>query len=240
MFTGPWVGSLEKHFSNMWERVGGEPSGTSGDLYRDRSTEEERFTLPDSLQDSEHTIENAIVQIVTGSPAGEYQIKEGYIWMLDNASDHVYIQTPYFTPPKDVLAAMKRAVERGVEVWLILPEKSDMGIVDPANRSYYKECLSYGVRIFETKGKFDHSKLTLCDDYLSSVGSANLDGRSLKKNFEINTYFYSSDAAAILKDRILSGMAEGNAAEVTMETVGSWSAGKKMENALARILAPQL
>lgn len=238
--TGPCVWSLEKHFSNMWERVGGEPSGTSEDLSHSTSMEKEQFTLPDTLLDSEHTVENAIVQIVTGSPAGEYQIKDGYIWMLDNASGHVYLQTPYFTPPKDVLAAMKRAVERGVEVWLVLPEKSDMGIVDPANRSYYKECLSYGVRIFETNGKFDHSKLTLCDDYLSCVGSANLDGRSLKKNFEINTYIYGSEAAAIVKDRILSGMAEGNATEVTMETVESWSSGKKLGNALARMLAPQL
>ncbi|MBQ9712868.1 MAG: hypothetical protein IJV54_11350 [Bacteroidales bacterium] len=236
--TGPCVGSLEKHFLNMWERVGGEPSLVSAD--KDNPAIGGEFPLPDSLLDSKNTVENAIVQIVTGSPAGEYQIKEGYIWMLDNASGHVYMQTPYFTPPKDVLAAMKRAVERGVEVWLILPEKSDMGIVDPANRSYYKECLSYGVRIFETKGKFDHSKLTLCDDYLSSVGSANLDGRSLKKNFEINTYIYGSEAAAIVRDRILSGMAEGNATEVTMEMVGNWSAGRKIGNALARMLAPQL
>ena len=114
-----------------------------------------------------------------------------------------------------------------------------MHIVDPANKSYYKECLENGVKIYQSSGKFNHSKLFVCDDYVSSVGSANVDGRSMKINHELNTYMYDPEIAAHVKGLIQHEI-DSKCVEISMEDVESWSCGRRFVNGLARILAPQL
>ena len=81
----------------------------------------------------------------------------------------------------------------------MLPEVADNFITRPANRAYYEEILGAGVRIFLRQGEFIHSKTFVCDDYLSCVGSANLDSRSFGIDYEINTFFY--DRAVALRQK---------------------------------------
>lgn len=224
--TGPCVPLLDKIYSVMWNRIGGNP--TRADY--------QKTVRPVSVP--EEAYRNVIVQMVSDEPDNGHEIMDSYIWLLDHCQDYLYIQTPYFTPPKAVREALKRAVARGLDVRLLIPEKTDMKVVDPANRSYYKECLEAGIRIFESSGRFNHSKIFVADDYVSSVGSANVDGRSLKLNYENNTYFYDEAVTRDFKEYIQAGMDASR--EVTLEWVEQWSACRKMGNGLARILAPQL
>ena len=179
--TGPCVQKVDALYDRMWRRVGGTP--TKG------VTDPERV-MP--VEVPETAYRDVIVQESSDEPEEGHVTLEAYIWMLDHCQDYLYIQTPYFTPPKELREAMRRAVERGLDLRIIIPEKTDMHIVDPANRSYYRECLEAGVRVYQTRGRFNHTKSFVADDYLSGVGSANLDGRSLKHNYENCTYFLFS------------------------------------------------
>ncbi|MBQ3881458.1 MAG: hypothetical protein II730_03080 [Bacteroidales bacterium] len=242
--TGPCVESLEGHFQRLWDLSGGKKKPSVATSTIDEMVGEKGSPSTDFAHrgdsDPEYAVHNdAIVQIVASHPGKSHMIMDGYIWLLDNCKDYILLQTPYFTPPKQVREAMKRAVERGVEVCLVLPDKSDMHIVDPANKSYYKECLENGVKIYQSSGKFNHSKLFVCDDYVSSVGSANVDGRSMKINHELNTYMYDPEIAAHVKGLIQHEI-DSKCVEISMEDVESWSCGRRFVNGLARILAPQL
>ena len=77
----------------------------------------------------------------------------------------------------------------------MFPEECDTKIMRPINESYYADFLNAGVRLFSRSGEFIHSKTIIADDYLSCVGTTNLDYRSFGIDFEINTFFYDRDVA---------------------------------------------
>ena len=110
--------------------------------------------------------------------------------------------------------------------------------MNAANRSYFRRCIRSGVRIFLNTGIFDHSKIFVTDDYFSSIGTCNFDHRSFRLNFEDNVYFYDTDTAVRLKDSFLRQLDECD--EVTSETIRKWSALRKMENGMVRILVREL
>ena len=85
----------------------------------------------------------------------------------------------------------------------MIPAKADLFFMGPANRSYFKECLEAGIKIYEKTGRFIHSKTIVSDDYLSIIGSANMDYRSLELNYEINTYIYDENMATINREIFL-------------------------------------
>ena len=223
--TGPCVRKIDGIYERMWHRVGGKPSRGVTD------------PVP-QVQVPESAYLDVIVQESSDEPERGHITLESFLWLLENSQDYLYIQTPYFTPPREIREAMRKAVARGLDLRLLIPEKTDMHVVDPANRSYYRECLEAGVRIYQSSGRFDHSKTFVADDYLSGTGSANLDGRSLKINYENFTYFYDERVAGDFKQHFLHLL---NAAEeVTFEQIDAWTPGRKLGNSLARILAPQL
>lgn len=225
--TGPCVQQLEALYERMWRRVKGKPSRASA--------HEGEIPAPEVPEDA---YRNVVVQVMADEPEVGHAIMESYIWMLDHCQDYLYIQTPYFTPPQEVMGAMKRAVARGLDLRLLIPAVTDMKVADPANRSYYKECLEAGIRIFESSGRFNHGKVFVADDYVSSAGSANVDGRSLKHNYENNTYFYDTAVSLDFKRQLLLEFSRAH--EVTLEEVESWSFGKRLGNSLCRILGPEI
>ena len=137
-----------------------------------------------------------LMQIVPDEPGDNWPILQmGTVWTVEHARDYIYIQTPYFVPPEPLLLALKSAALKGTDVRLMVPQKPDSVYMGPANRSYYHECLEAGIKIYEWTGTFIHSKTIVSDDYLSVIGSANMDFRSLEINYEVNSYIYSKDVA---------------------------------------------
>lgn len=170
--------------------------------------------------------EGKLLQIVTDEADFPWLTTQmAYEWVLGNAKDYVYFQTPYFVPPTSFLIALKAAALRGVDVRVMLSQKVDTPIMGPLNRSYYSECLEAGVKILEAGGEFTHAKTLVADDYVSVVGATNLDVRSFEINSEVNTFIYDRQTALECKKDFLS-RTEG----AISWTVESW---KKSRTALA-------
>ena len=139
------------------------------------------------------------VHIVLGGPDRRNEpISKSIVSMLNGATMRVWIATGYFVPDDVVLTALELAASRGVEVRLLISEKNDHPWLVTVGRSYYGQLLAVGVRIFEYSAGIHHAKIALADDHWAMVGSANLDYRSLRLNFELNLLFYSREHNAKL------------------------------------------
>ena len=149
----------------------------------------------------------SFVQVVTSNPVGEVRaIISGYIKILSQAKGYVYLQTPYFMPDESFLQALKNAAMSGVDVKLMIPEHSDSVIADYASMSYLGTLLNSGVKVYLYRSGVLHSKTVVCDDYLSSVGSTNLDFRSFFYNFEVSAFVYDKAVALNLKECFLNDL----------------------------------
>ncbi len=111
------------------------------------------------------------------------------------AKKQVLITTPYFIPGESILDALKVAALSNVSVKLLVPYKSDSRLVNAAARSYYTDLLSAGVEIYLYKKGFVHAKTLVVDDYISMVGTSNMDNRSFDLNFEVNAIVYHQEVA---------------------------------------------
>lgn len=117
-------------------------------------------------------------------------------YMLHHAQRYIYFQSPYFIPSPSIQAAIKAARDRRVEVRLMLPIRGDKGILVPkATASHYDLLLRQGVQIYLYKRGYMHAKTIVMDDRLTSIGSANIDPRSLRLSYEITTVFTDGDIA---------------------------------------------
>jgi cardiolipin synthase len=117
---------------------------------------------------------------------------------LAEARRSVRIVTPYFLPDLPLIAALRVAALRGVQVDIVLPERGNLRLVEWAANAQLPQVLSWGCRVYLSPPPFDHSKLLVIDNAWSLVGSANWDPRSLRLNFEYDVECYSAEFAARL------------------------------------------
>ncbi len=148
-----------------------------------------------------------IMQIATSGPVGQWRtLLQATIFMIANAKNYVYIQTPYFLPTEGLNQALQTAALGGVDVRLMLPKRSDTRTVNMASHSFIDEMVKAGVSVYFYKPGFLHAKLVVCDDELTSIGSANMDFRSFEHNFEINAFVYQREFALRMKEVFLNDM----------------------------------
>lgn len=117
---------------------------------------------------------------------GRNQIKKAYLRAIRRARERIFITNSYFVPPHWFLTALKKARRRGVEVFILLPKRSDVRIIDYAARSLYARLLKWGIRIFEWEGPVLHAKTAVIDGRWSTIGSSNMDHFSFRYNREVN------------------------------------------------------
>jgi cardiolipin synthase len=134
------------------------------------------------------------VQVVLGGPDRRNEpIAKTIVSLLNEASTRAWIATGYFVPDDIILSALELAAIRGVDVRLLISEKNDHPLLVDVGRSYYGQLLAAGVRIFEYSVGINHAKVMLSDESWTMVGSANLDYRSMRLNFELNLLAHSAD-----------------------------------------------
>ena len=150
----------------------------------------------------------------------------------------VQIMTPYFIPDRELTAAMGTAALRGVEVSLLLPSRTDLFFMHWATRSYLWELLPYGIQVRYQPPPFVHTKLLLVDDLWSLIGSANLDPRSLRLNFELDLEVYDAATTGALARHFEDRFARSRA--VTMEEVDGRSLPARLRDGAAKLLSPYL
>ncbi len=148
---------------------------------------------------------------ITNYPApGKRHIYSATIDAIRDAQHYIYITTPYFVPTHRLARTLKAAAKRGVDVRIVIPEKSDHLAVDLGARAFFNMLLESGVRIFLFSGNMIHSKSMVIDGTWSSVGSMNLDSASLLYNFEANLITTNTTFAEELAAHFVRDIQESN------------------------------
>lgn len=140
------------------------------------------------------------VQPYCSSPIHREHVAEHvYLNVIEQARRYLYITTPYLTIDGSIMSALKLCAKSGVDVRIITPHIPDKKTVHFTTRSYYRELLHAGVRIYEYKEGFIHSKTFIADDRIATVGTINLDFRSLYLHFECGTCLYRTESLPDIK-----------------------------------------
>ncbi|WP_347331785.1 phospholipase D-like domain-containing protein [Marinimicrobium locisalis] len=176
---GPVVAELSRLFCHDWELVTGQPP----DL--------ERLPCPPAGQSWCRLIDD-------GPHDNLNHLSMTLIGIFSAARQRIRIMVPYFLPNHEMVAALQAAVLRGVKVEVILPERSNLRFVDWASRNMLWELLLWEMDVRLKRAPFAHTKLILVDDHYAMTGSANLDARSLRLNFELGVEWFDKILAAEL------------------------------------------
>lgn len=148
---------------------------------------------------------DGFVQPYADSPTDSENVGEHvYLQILNQAQDYVYINTPYLIVDDSMVSALTLAAKRGVDVRIITPHKWDRRGVHMTTRSYYRELIKAGVKIYEYTRGFNHAKTFVSDDKTATVGTTNLDFRSLYLHFECGVLMFDSAAVMQVKEDFLS------------------------------------
>ena len=148
------------------------------------------------------------VQPYSDSPMGEENVGEQvYLRIIEQAQHYLYITTPYLMIDDGMLASLQSAAKSGVDVRIITPQIPDKKTVHFTTRSYYRTLLDAGVKIYEFKDGFVHAKSFVADDTVATVGTVNLDFRSLYLHFECGVCLYRTSSVAEVKEDFLKTQA---------------------------------
>lgn len=175
-------------------------------------------------------------------PSGPDQVRNAshlnYFAGITAARRAVWLTSPYFIPDEAILSALIGAALKGVDVRILVPRRCDVLLVGPAGRSYYQQLLSVGVRIFEYLPAMLHAKTMTIDGQLALVGSANIDIRSFRLNFEVGALIDDPAVAAALDERFAAQLRESE--EITAARVEGWSFARRLQHGAARLFSPFL
>jgi cardiolipin synthase len=180
-----------------------------------------------------------LVQIAASGPdAAVYAIHKLMFAAIASAHERVLITTPYFVPDEPIATALATAALRGVDVKVIVPALGDSRLADLAARSYFPELLSAGVHIYEYLPRFIHAKTMVIDRDLSLIGSANMDNRSFRLNFEVCAAVYGAEFTAKLAAAFDDDLAECR--EVRTKQLRREPLIQRLGEATARLFSPML
>jgi cardiolipin synthase len=220
---GPAVWSLQRLFLEDWYYCSGQLCPVDRTIFP---------APPDG--DAAH-----IVQVLGSGPdSSAFAIHKAYFTAINQATRRLWLTTPYFVPDEAILAAMITAALRKVDVRLIIPRKGDSRLVDLAARSYVPELVAAGVRVFEYEPRFIHAKTGLFDEDVAIVGTANLDNRSFRLNFEVAAVLFDVGANRTLADAFLADQSASR--EITAADLEHQPFWTRFGQASARLMSPLL
>ncbi len=180
-------------FLRMWRIAGGKL--TSKEDF-------ERFITPDSVFRAPH---DGYVIPYSDSPLDNENVGEHiYLQLINSARRTLYICTPYLIIDENMLSALILSAKSGVDVRIITPHMWDKRLVHATTRSYYSDLIAAGVRVFEYTPGFMHEKLMICDGEAATIGTTNLDFRSLYMHFECGVLLYGSRAVREAQESFMS------------------------------------
>ncbi len=192
-------------------------------LWRDAESE-----LPDGVS----------AQVLVSGPDSSWEaIHRLHVAAIHEAKSRVWLVTPYFVPGEAARMALTSAALGGLDVRLVVPKMSDSRLVTYAARSYYKELLEAGIKVYEYGPRMMHTKALLCDDAVAIIGSANFDHRSFRLNFEISMLVRDRRIAGEL-EQLVSGYFDSSEQVQPGRERALWRS--RMPEAFARLLSPLL
>lgn len=219
MLTGECVYSLQSIFARDWEFACGQT--LVGEQY---------FPAIGRAGKS-------VVQIAASGPDSDWQaILQAYFTMIATAEKRIWITTPYLVPEDSLLMGLKTAALSGVDVRIIIPSKADHFLVYWASRDNVEALLEAGVRIYTYQNGFIHSKILLVDGIGASIGTANLDVRSLEINFEVNAFIYDKAFVSRLENDFRADLEDSQ--EILLNAHQNRGLGPRFLESLGRIVSP--
>jgi len=178
-----------------------------------------------------------LVQLVNSGPDSDWEaIMQGIASAIATATKYIYIHSPYYMPTDVIDTCMQMAALSGVDVRLMIPAKSDSHLSDASTSSYIQPALEAGVRVYRYSNGFLHSKAIVIDDFISIVGSCNLDERSFSQNFEANAFIYDPATAVKLKELFLNDIE--NCEELSLDSWTNRKRRQKLKESFARLFSP--
>ena len=218
-FAGPVVAQIETVFANDWQFATREPGSFEAPAQAGRGT-----ALCRAIPNGPETDVDRLTELLVGA--------------IGHARTRVAIMTPYFLPPRELIAPLQVAALEGLDVAVILPARNNLWYVHRATRHMLWELLQRGVRVYYQPPPFVHSKLFYVDDRYAQVGSANLDPRSLRLNFEMNVEVYDGDVVGALALHFEEVRARST--EVTLAHVDGRPLPTKLIDGVAWLFSPYL
>jgi cardiolipin synthase len=179
------------------------------------------------------------MQIVSSGPdTAQHNILNAYIKMISEANNTIYIQSPYFVPDSSIFDALRIAALSGIDVRIMIPSKPDHPFVYWASLSYLGELVELGAKCYKYEKGFVHSKIIMIDSLVSSVGTANMDIRSFKLNFECNAFIYDQAVTKRLEEQFVRDIDDSSRIEY------EWYVKRgnltKVRESVSRLLSPLL
>lgn len=222
---GEAVWSLTRMFLEMWH-------------YINKSGEDYSRYLPSVYKKKEFCGEG-FVQPYGDSPLDHENVGENiYLNMINKAKRYVYIFTPYLIIDHEMMICLSNAAKSGVDVRIVTPGIPDKKVIFLLTQSYYEPLIESGVRIFQYKPGFLHAKSFICDDEIATVGSVNLDFRSLYLHFECGVWMYKTKAIMQLKQDCMETFEVSE--EMTLEFCRKRPLAVRIGQGLLRLFAPLL
>lgn len=222
MITGDAVWSFTLMFLEMWNVTCGQGGGSWSKYRPTIETASDGYIIP---YGDEPVNSNMLGETV-------------YLNIINNAKKYVYFTTPYLIPDHNILFALKMAAKSGIDVRIITPSRPDKWYTHVLTQSFYKELISAGVKIYEYSKGFVHSKIFVSDDTTATVGTINMDYRSLYLHFECSTYLYKSGTVKDVKSDFLDTLKDCN--KITTEYCAKIPMRRKFAANILRILSPLL
>ncbi len=224
MLQGDAVRSLTVMFLGMWDGSGG------------KETDFKQYCLPKT-----EIVEGrgGFVQPYCDSPLDDEHVgKTVYLNLIGSAVRYVHITTPYLIIDNELLVALGAAAKSGVDVCIITPHISDNVFVHATTRAYYRQLIESGVKIFEYTPGFIHAKSFVVDDRYATVGTINLDYRSLYLHFECGVWMFGCDCVRQIERDFQDTLAKSR--EWTLKDCLATPWYTRMGGALLRVVAPLL
>ncbi len=179
------------------------------------------------------------MQISASGPDSDWEnIGQAVFAAISTAKSKVYLTTPYLIPPLSIVSALTTAALSDVDVRIIIPGKSDTVMSKWSSLSYIEELLEAGVKVYFYEAGFIHSKYLIADDIFSTVGSTNLDFRSIETNFEINAFIYDQNFTARLVKNFMKDLQDSRPILLDEWIRRPWH--HKLRESLAHIISPML
>lgn len=226
MLKGPAVWSFTAMFLEMWSVITGmEP-------------EFNKFKPPSYMTPVPFKY-NGYIQPYTDIPLDQETVGENvYLNIISHAKKYVYIYTPYLIIDNEMMTALCLAAKSGVDIRIITPEIPDKKMVYLLTQSYYEQLIESGIRIYQYVPGFIHAKTFVCDDVVATVGTINMDYRSLYLHFECGAWMYQCDVIADIKEDMMRTLEDCR--EITVEFCRSRNIFIRGTQSILRVLAPML
>ncbi len=195
MLKGDAVWNLTVMFLHTWNAL--RPTDTSFEVFRPHAYHKEHYES------------DGFVQPYGDSPLDLENVGENvYLNIINTAKDYVYMFTPYLIIDNEIATALTLAAKRGVDVRIVTPHIPDKKTAFMLTQSYYEQLMDGGVKIYEFEPGFIHAKCFVCDDRVATVGTVNLDYRSLYLHFECGVFLYRTSSVMDVKQDALETIAK--------------------------------